>query len=162
MKIQTRPTTSADLAFVLSCEQHPDNAPYIGQWSQARHQAAIEAEDEAHFIVTCGDHPIGYIILADLINPHSAIQLRRIVIMQKGQGYGRQALRWVKAFAFTHIKVHCLWFDVIASNHRARALYASEGFVEEGVLRDRQKTTDGYEDMIILSMLATEYVSARP
>ncbi len=48
-----RPTAVADLAFVLAAEQHMDNAPYIGQWTQERHEAAISAEDEGPFF-RCG------------------------------------------------------------------------------------------------------------
>ncbi len=159
MKIQMRPTTSADLTFVLACEQHPDNAPYIGQWVRSRHQSAIDSKDEAHFIVTKGNDPIGYVILTGLTDPHQGIHLKRVVIIPKGQGYGRQTLQWVKAFAFKTQQVHRLWFDVIASNHRARSLYKSEGFTEEGVLRNSWKTASGYEDMVLLSMLASEYAS---
>ncbi len=52
---------------------------------------------------------------------------------------------------------HRLWFDVLLSNQRAQALYRSEGFVVEGRLRDGWKTASGYEDMLLMSMLAHEY-----
>ncbi len=42
-------------------------------------------------------------------------------------------------------------------NDRARALYLSEGFREEGLLRECLKTGDGYESVFILSILESEY-----
>jgi RimJ/RimL family protein N-acetyltransferase len=50
-----------------------------------------------------------------------------------------------------------LWLDVKTHNDRARALYLSEGFREEGLLRECLKTGDGYESVFILSMLESEY-----
>jgi diamine N-acetyltransferase len=42
-------------------------------------------------------------------------------------------------------------------NTRALALYRSEGFVEEGRLRDSVKTEDGYDSLVVMSMLESEY-----
>lgn len=80
-----RPTAVADLAFVLAAERHIDNAPYIGQWTQARHEAAISSGDEAHFVAvtTTDDQPVGYLILAEISSPHRMVALRRIVVTCK-------------------------------------------------------------------------------
>ena len=65
-------------------------------------------------------------------------------------------LRWVKAFTFDQLGYHRLWLDVVASNQRAKKLYLSEGFVIEGTLREAYKHSQGYKDMLILSVLATD------
>ena len=164
-KIALRPTVLADLDFVLAAEQHPDNALYVGQWSRERHEEAIHSgrgcanasEDEAHFTVSCGSKPVGYIILAGLSDPHRAVSLRRIVVVEKGKGIGRQILQWVKAFVFEQLGYHRLWLDVVEGNGRARRLYESEGFVTEGLLRDAWRTKDGYESVVMMSMLESEH-----
>jgi len=46
---------------------------------------------------------------------------------------------------------------VRSANARALALYRSEGFVEEGCLRESVKSGDGYDSLIVLSMLKDEY-----
>lgn len=145
---------------MLAAEQHPENAPYVCQWSRAQHEGAIAAQDEAHLIVEQANGPVGYVLLTGLENPHLTLNLQRIVVVEKGKGYGRQILQWVKAFTFDTLGYHRLWFDVISSNQRAQSLYKSEGFVVEGVLRDSWKTASGYEDMLIMSMLAPEYRAA--
>ncbi len=166
-RIQLRPTRPADLTWVLAAEQHLENAPYVGQWSRAQHAAAIARPDAAHFVakisresVSQAPQRLGYVILTGLESPHLTLNLRRIVVVEKGKGYGRQILQWVKAFTFETLGHHRLWFDVISSNQRAQSLYKSEGFVVEGVLRDSWKTASGYEDMLIMSMLAPEYRAA--
>lgn len=145
---------------MLAAEQHLENAPYVGQWSRARHEGAIADQDEAHLLVEQANGPVGYVLLTGLENPHLTLNLQRIVVVEKGKGYGRQILQWVKAFTFDTLGYHRLWFDVISSNQRAQSLYKSEGFVVEGVLRDSWKTASGYEDMLIMSMLAPEYRAA--
>lgn len=180
-KISIRPTVLADLEFVRAAEQHPDNAPYIGQWTQARHERAmakpskgiakpskgiappsqdITSQDEAHFIATLQSQPaqpVGYLILAGLSEPHRAVSLRRIVVVEKNKGYGRQMLQWVKQFTFETLGYHRLWFDVLEGNSRARHLYESEGFVAEGTVREGWRTHDTYQSMVMMSMLETEY-----
>ena len=161
-EIVLRPTHLTELPFILTAERHPENSPYIGQWSQGQHQRMMTHADAAHLIAIYNDRPVGYVILTGLESPHQAINLQRIVVTEKGQGYGRQILRWVKAFAFNQLDCHCLWLDVIASNQRAKSLYKSEGFVLEGILRDRWKTADGYEPMLMMSLLEAEFRAESP
>ena len=40
---------------------------------------------------------------------------------------------------------------------RALALYASEGFVEEGRLRESVRLTEGYDSLVVMSLLDREY-----
>jgi diamine N-acetyltransferase len=42
-------------------------------------------------------------------------------------------------------------------NTRAQALYASEGFIEEGRLRESVRAGDGWDSLIVMSMLDREY-----
>ncbi|MGB3669631.1 MAG: GNAT family protein [Phormidesmis sp.] len=165
LSVHLRPTQLTDLDFVLTAERHPDNAPYINQWTIEQHQRAIASPDEGHFIAEIAKttdsklpaiSPIGYTILTGLQDPHQTLLLRRIVTVEKGKGYGRQMLRWVKTFTFDRLGYHRLWLDVVASNQRAKKLYLSEGFVIEGTLREAYKHSQGYKDMLILSVLATD------
>ncbi|MGB7088411.1 MAG: N-acetyltransferase [Phormidesmis sp.] len=157
--ITIRPTTLSDLAFVLAAEQDAENAPYVGQWTTEQHKVAIASPDEAHFIAQQRHTAVGYFILQGLTNPHQTLHLRRIVVTQKRQGYGRQILQWAKAHTFDTLGFHRLWLDVIETNHRAKALYESEGFVREGIFRESWKTATGYRSLIIMSVLAQEYSS---
>ncbi|MBE9076441.1 GNAT family N-acetyltransferase [Romeria aff. gracilis LEGE 07310] len=159
-----RPTQAQDFPFVLTAEQHPENAPFVSQWTLDRHRQALTELDEQHWIAEClsvnstGDPvPVGYAILAGLENPNRSLELRRLVITQKGQGYGRTALRLLQQWAFQTQAAHRLWLDVMEKNDRARRLYQSEGFMPEGILRECIKTPNGYASMILMSRLSWEW-----
>ncbi|GAB1529301.1 MULTISPECIES: GNAT family N-acetyltransferase [Brevibacillus] len=159
MTIHLRRTTPADIPFVCEVENAPENTPFIIPWSEDRHHNALGDPDILHMIAEKKEtgHPVGYVIIAGLTNPHQSIELMRITIAVKGEGYGRNILRQIKHWAFIEQKAHRLWLDVKETNDRARSLYLSEGFHIEGILRDCLKSGDTYESLIILSMLATEY-----
>lgn len=63
--------------------------------------------------------------------------------------------------AFRDLRAHRFWLDVKQLNTRALALYASEGFVEEGRLRESVRVSidgaDGYDSLVVMSMLDREY-----
>lgn len=172
MPITLRPSQPADIPFIFAAENHPDNAPYITQCSQAWHAEAIASADYAHFVIERSPSqdgltqnsptqekrpPVGYIILAGIQSPHQSLEIRRIVVVEKGQGYGREILRWIKAFGFEQLGHHRIWLDVLERNSRAQHLYKSEGFVAEGIARESFKTEAGFESAIVMSILASEY-----
>jgi RimJ/RimL family protein N-acetyltransferase len=59
--------------------------------------------------------------------------------------------------AFRDLSAHRFWLDVKTLNERAYQLYRSEGFVEEGRLRESVRAGDGYDSLIVMSMLDREY-----
>ncbi|MBC7871900.1 MAG: GNAT family N-acetyltransferase, partial [Chitinophagaceae bacterium] len=114
LDLHLRPTQETDLAYVLDAEARPENAPFVTQWSLERHQKSLLEPDVAHLIVErIGDQTkVGYVILLGLTNPHEAVEFRRLVITEKGSGYGRAAVKLIKHYAFARLKAHRLWLDV--------------------------------------------------
>jgi RimJ/RimL family protein N-acetyltransferase len=159
MSVRLRSTLKANLDFVLSAESHPDNSPFVSQWTRKQHEEALADADIAHFIIKrdADEVAVGYLLLAGLENPHRNLELRRIVITDKGKGYGREALRSIKKLAFEKFHAHRLWLDVKDHNQRAQQLYEAEGFVREGLLRECIKMGDRFESLILMSMLENEY-----
>lgn len=51
--------------------------------------------------------------------------------------------------------------DVKSRNARALGLYRSEGFTEEGRLRECLVEADGFESLVIMSVLESEYATGR-
>jgi diamine N-acetyltransferase len=162
MIIQVRPTQVNDLAFVLRAEHDPANASFVEQWSYDQHLATLSDPNFAHLIVErhSDAQPIGYLILVGLNNVHQSLEFRRIVITDKGHGYGRATIRVVKQLAFEQYHAHRLWLDVRAHNRRAQQLYQSEGFVIEGTLRECIKVEEHFESLVIMSLLCSEYFGA--
>jgi RimJ/RimL family protein N-acetyltransferase len=156
--VHLRPTTPNDLDFVVAAEQNPDSLPFIVPWPRERHAASLVDPDIAHSILVHDAlGPVGFVILAGLTNANDSLEFRRLVVTVKGSGIGRAAVRLVKEFAFAQRRVHRLWLDVKEQNHRARSLYASEGFAVESLLRECLKGDHGFDSLVVMSMLSSEY-----
>jgi diamine N-acetyltransferase len=162
-RARLRPTMQSDLEFVLSLERDPENLPYITPWERIQHEAAIRFPDFRHFIVETGAglEAGGFLILIGCRNPHGSIELKRMVVRDKNQGFGRSALRVAKKIAFDDLGAHRFWLDIKKRNMRARGLYDSEGFLFEGELRDAVKLDEGYDSLIVMSMLLGEFTQRR-
>ncbi len=157
-----RPTMLSDLDWVVGVEQDGANRPFITPWERMQHEGALRFADARHFIVEGPQQErLGFVILQGCRNPHGSIELKRLVLQPKGQGLGRGCVRLLKSMAFTQLRAHRFWLDVKALNERAHRLYVSEGFVEEGRLRESVRVTldgaDGYDSLIVMSMLDREY-----
>ncbi|MBC7467715.1 MAG: GNAT family N-acetyltransferase [Ramlibacter sp.] len=162
-RVRLRPTMSSDIEYVLSLENDPANLPFITPWERTQHEAAIRFPDFRHFIVEGGEglDAVGFAILIGCRSQNQSLELKRMVIQSKGAGYGRAALRVAKKVAFDDLRAHRLWLDVKADNSRAQAPYDSEGFVVEGRLRDAVKVPGGYESLLVMSMLKSEFAGRR-
>lgn len=158
--LQLRLTTPADLAFVAGAEADPDNARWISPWPEARHRKALADPDQEHLMLQAGGAGpvVGYAMLAGLVSPHGSVELRRLVVTAKGQGHGRRALVALIQRAFATHQAHRLWLDVKSHNQPARSLYLSAGFRVEGTLRECLLGAEGYESLVVMSLLKREWM----
>ena len=158
MRVRLRSTTAEDLDFVVAAERDEENLPFIGQWTREQHLAALQDAGTAHMIVarTEAARRVGHVILTGLADRDQGIRLRRICVTEKGEGYGREALRLVKRLAFEELQTPRLWLIVRRHNLRAQRLYESEGFVREA---PRPRDANGAapaDSAITMSMLKPE------
>jgi RimJ/RimL family protein N-acetyltransferase len=155
----------SDLDFVTAVETDQRNLPFITPWERTQHEGAVRFPDFRHFIVEAGvdGSRDGFVILQGCRNPHRSVELKRLVLQSKGLGLGRQCVRLLKCMAFRDLHAHRFWLDVKQLNTRALALYASEGFVEEGRLRESVRissdSADGYDTLVVMSLLDREYLA---
>jgi diamine N-acetyltransferase len=159
--LHLRPTMLSDLDWVVTAERDPVNLPFITPWERTQHEGAIRFPDSRHFIVEAQGERLGFAILQGCRNPHGSIELKRLVLQRKGEGLGHGLVRQIKALVFGQFKAHRFWLDVKSLNTRALHLYRTEGFVEEGCLRESVRLSgqgaDGYDSLIVLSLLDREY-----
>jgi RimJ/RimL family protein N-acetyltransferase len=156
--IHLQKTKPEDIPVVMEMENHADNRDFVTQNSLERHLAIIGGSDEEHLKVMDENNKIiGYVILVGLENPNKIIELRRLVIAEKGKGFGRETLQHIKKYCFEQLKCHRLFLDVVEDNLRAQHLYRSEGFVLEGLMREAHKAEKGYKNLLLLSILEHEY-----
>lgn len=148
-----------DLGFILHAEQSAKTDGFVGGWSEAEHRSAMQDADVAYWLILVPPvtRPVGYVIVRGLESEHGSLELKRLVVSETDRGYGRQALRLVEQRAFDQLGAHRLWLDVFEHNARARHVYASEGFVLEGTLRECVKLPSGYTSLVVMSLLEREY-----
>jgi len=162
MEIELCRTTENDLPYVLSAEGDDDSRRFIAVWPEEKHRAALDDTNIEHLIIESkpNSQPIGFVILAGLQGENRSIEFMRIVVTDKGKGYGRAAVRAIKRRAFDTLSAHRLWLDVKEHNTRARAVYEKEGFRYEGTLRECLKGPEGFESLVVMSVLEQEYRDA--
>ena len=152
-----RKTMETDLEFVLATESGEESRRYVSQQTYEEHLEMLSNPDVLHMIIEKDTRRVGYVIMAGLKKPSRSIELKRIVIAEKGQGFGRKAIKLCKQLAFDKLNAHRLWLDLVEYNTRALNLYLSEGFVQEGVLRECDLFEGRFESMVVMSILEREY-----
>lgn len=156
--MQIHSTQKSDIDVVMAMEYDEENVRYITTNTKEEHEKLITDKNIKHLLLkTEESHIVGYIILAGLKNENRSIEFRRLVINEKGKGFGRLAVREIKKYCFETLGSHRLWLDVQETNTRATMLYRSEGFVEEGKLRDIIFRNNEFENLIVMSILESEY-----
>jgi RimJ/RimL family protein N-acetyltransferase len=73
------------------------------------------------------------------------------------RGAGRAVTAFAIAHAFRELNMNRIELSLLASNERARSLYDSLGFRQEGVLRQACYKNGRYVDLILMSLLRSEY-----
>ena len=157
--IRLRKLNEEDLDFIMTEQAKPENNQYIPQWTRRRHLASIKDKDFMYLIVEALPDftPVGYVILSGIGSYSKHIAIREFVITQKRKGFGRAALILIKKLVFEELRAHRLRLEVWTHNPNAEALYRSEGFFEEGTVRDCVLENNRYLSYIIMSILESEY-----
>jgi diamine N-acetyltransferase len=156
--LRLRPTRDGDVDYVVAAEADPDNAPYLAPSPGEEHREWMHDAVHRHLVAEAGGERVGFALLREHPDDR-AVELRRLAITIKRRGYGRATLRAVMAMAFEELVAHRLWLDVKPHNERARALYRSEGFVEEGTLRDALYYGGRFESLVVMSILEPEWTA---
>jgi len=148
----------SDINMIIEMETHPDNRDFIWQGTYEDHLSEIN--DDQHLLLVFrraeDDTPIGY-SLSRVDFQSEVYELRRLVIADKGKGYGRETLEAHLKYAFEVLKVNRFWLDVFPDNLVGIKLYESVHMHRDGVLRQSYKADRGHLDQIIYSILKEEY-----
>lgn len=158
-RLVLRPMTAREVPLILSYERAGDEQGFVVHQTLEQHLAVMLHSDIQYgiFVDRTSLAPAGYVIIAGLCDAHRNIELRRIVMFEPGKGFGRSAMTLLKIYGFETLNAHRLWLDVRAHNERALYLYRTEGFVDEGVLREAVFWNDHFVSVVVLSILEQEY-----
>lgn len=121
-----------DSEFMSTVERHEDNSPWVANWPLGWRIARFGDEDFLQVIIERTDGtPIGFIIFRDMLNKEEAVQLKRIAIIDKGKGYGKEALYLAQKMAFEIFNTQRLYLMTKPDNLRAQSIYKATGFTAD-------------------------------
>jgi [ribosomal protein S5]-alanine N-acetyltransferase len=105
-------------------------------------------------------HSIGHAGLRVDADQHGAtFTVGLFVAGLRGRGLGREITRLVLSWAFGELGVHRVELEVLAFNHPAINCYLACGFRQEGVRREAVLYPDGWQDLILMGLLRSEYAA---
>lgn len=148
----------SEINTVIAMESHKDNRDFLWVGTYEEHKAEIE--DKNHQLLVFKRKEDWAIIGYALIRfdfKSEVLELRRIAISEKSNGYGREAILALLKSAFEERNINRFWLDVYPDNTIGIQLYTKLGMHCDGVLRQNYKAERGYLDQIIYSMLRSEY-----
>ena len=147
-KISIKKTDFKDLNKIMVFEK--ENSQFIQQYDLAEHKKILESEYHLSIFKKENNKLIGHIILTGIFDQKKSIEFRRIVISEKGFGYGKDSIELIKKICFEKYKADKIWLDVYSDNKRAIKLYESQGFSKEK--RIQLQEDNNQRDLWIMSI----------
>ncbi|MBF9232723.1 GNAT family N-acetyltransferase [Microvirga alba] len=158
--VTIRPAERADIPFIMQTERREGFGDLVGRWERDQHEGEFSKPASTYLIGEKDGAPNGFAILRDLDDPSGNVLLKRVAVHEPGAGFGKAFLRLVMANAFSREGTHRLWLDVFVHNERARHVYRSVGFQEDGFLREAYAWPDGRRvSQVLMSILRPEWLS---
>ena len=97
---------------------------------------------------------LGHVMLHSLEFRHERAELGYwLVPAARGKGIGKRAVELLVEYAFTTLNLHRLEIMTTPDNAAARALAASLGFQQEGIMRQRNLERGRRVDVVLLARL---------
>ncbi len=127
-----------DLEALTALEAGADSVHWLGETGLDWHRRSFADPDQEHLLVESDRRVVGFVVLAGVLKPDDAIELRRIVVTttMRGQGFGHGLVEAAVERAYDHHGAAQVWLSVPATNVRARALYESESFAVTRTIQD--------------------------
>lgn len=152
----------SDIKTIMEMENHIENRNFVWKGTYEEHKAEILDSDFFLFIIKQKEDnaAVGFALIK-IDKKSEVFELRRIVISEKGSGYGKEVVSELFRFAFEDLGMNRFWLDVYPDNLVGIKLYEKLGMKREGILRQNYKSERGFLDQIIYSMLKTEYFAIK-
>ena len=107
----------SEIETIIGIESHKDNRDYLWIGTHEEHRAEIA--DPNHLLLVCkrkdDNDIIGYALIR-LDFKSNIFEVRRIAIVEKGQGYGRETMDGLLKYAFEKTETNRFWLDVYPDN----------------------------------------------
>lgn len=154
-----------DNAMLLSLINDPDTEMMLGgsSWpvSEAEQLKWFEMQERNRDVLRCvvalkdDGKAIGTLILSDIDQKNGTAQIH--IKMSKdggrGKGYGTDAVKTLVKYAFTELRLNCIYATILSYNDISVRLFNKCGFEREGILKSRIFKGGKYVDLYAYSIL---------
>ena len=127
-RLHLRTANINDYDFIDTAERDDDNNQWVGNWTLG---LRIEMFGDNNFFQTIIENnegcKIGFIDFRDMMHD-TQVELKRIVITNKGKAYGKEAMYLSQKFAFEILGRNRLYLGTKDANVRAQHVYHGTGF----------------------------------
>ncbi|WP_242205081.1 GNAT family N-acetyltransferase [Aestuariivivens insulae] len=164
--IYLRALEPEDLAFVHAVENDEalwelsnTQAPYskfvIKQYLENAHKDIFEVKQLRLVVSNYNDEALGLIDIFDFDFKHARAGVG-ILIKEPGnraKGYGKEALKLLIDYSFSHLGLHQLYCNVSKDNKASIKLFTSAGFKEVGLKKDWNLVNGSYKDEYLFQLI---------
>lgn len=125
--IELRRAQLSQLPLFSEMEEDADTSPYILPTTLDQHRRAFALDDIIYLTIYRDDEAGGFIILS-LDSDARSVELRRIVVADKGRGTGPRAIAALEDYCRQRLQRDRIWLDVFDFNRRGRRVYSGLGY----------------------------------
>jgi diamine N-acetyltransferase len=160
MTVSLRPAESFDIPFIMACERRPGYDPFVGRWKEEKHARWMADPNFTYLVGRDGHDDAGFAILHDSWLRPQNLYLKRIAVHDAEKGTGKRFLAALHDWVFANTDTHRFWLEVVEHNMRARHVYRSMGWREEGTVREAyfDDRTGARGSFVQMSILKPEWL----
>ena len=118
---------AGELEAFLQMDRDADTRAHIIPYDLEQHRGSFDRDDIIYLSIRAHDRCVGYFILV-LEEDARSVEFRRIVIAEKGAGYGQAAIAEMEAYCGARLGRERIWLDVYDTNSRGRHIYEKLGY----------------------------------
>lgn len=159
MTITLRSAELSDIPFIMACERRPEYERFVGRWPEEKHRAVMADKEFRYLVASDASGPLGFAILHETWLRPQNLYLKRVAVHDAGQGHGKRLLAALTDWVFARTDTHRFWLEVIGANPRARHVYRSLGWAEEGIVREGFEDNGVRGSFVQMSILKSEWRS---
>ena len=123
---------------IIFMENEPDTSEFIIPYSEEKHRQEITNPNIKYLGIYEKGELCGFIMLC-VEKKGKRIELRRIVIRQKGLGLGQKAIKKLEQYCKDFWNTEKIWLDVFEHNERGIHIYQKFGFKKEKITKYKSK-----------------------
>lgn len=165
-QVYLRALEPEDLEFVYAIEndetiweisntQAPFSRYVIKQYLEEAHKDIYEAKQLRLVICDLNHETLGLIDLFDFDFKNKRAGVG-IVVKNKSdreKGYGREALKLLVNYSFTHLGLHQLYCNIPEHNAASIALFSNQGFKQVGLKQDWNYVNGGFKNEYLFQLI---------